>query len=70
MCAEKPEVNVALNIETTTIKVFEEKIMKVTFIIKFRTIDNKIKEQIKYINSNLDNLNCRNNNPLTFARER
>jgi len=28
VCAEKPEVNVALNIETTTIKVFEEKIMK------------------------------------------
>ena len=47
MCAEKPEVNVALNIETTTIKVFEEKIMKVTFTIKFRTIDNEIKEQIK-----------------------
>lgn len=28
VCAEKPEVNVALNMATTTIKTFEEKIMK------------------------------------------
>ena len=28
MCPEKPEVNVMLNVETTTIKSLEEKILK------------------------------------------
>jgi len=29
VCAEKPEVNVMLNLETTTVKTLEERILKV-----------------------------------------
>jgi hypothetical protein len=34
VCAEKPEVSVLLNLETTTVKTLEERILKVRFQIR------------------------------------